>query len=67
MGVLQGAGVGGLNLVDDLRHTVGAKKRRAFAFLDLAHPFGHQSALVQQREQLLVDAVDLHAQAGEVG
>ena len=27
----------------------------------------NQRALVQQREQLLVDVVDLHAQAGEFG
>ena len=67
MRALERAGVGVGDLVDDLGHAVGAEERRAFTLLDFTHLFGHQRALVQQREQLLVDGVDLHAQAGEVG
>ncbi|MNV37056.1 hypothetical protein D3C71_1285590 [compost metagenome] len=61
------SGVGGLNLLDHLGYAVRAKERGALALLDFTHLFGHERPLVQQREQLLVDAVDLHAQAGEVG
>ena len=67
MRAFERARVGRLNLVDDLCHAVRAKKGRALAFFDFSHMFGHLGPLVQQCEQLLVDAVDLHAQAGEVG
>ena len=67
MRALERTGIGMGDLLNDLCHAVGAEERRAFALLDFTHLFGHQRPLVQQREQLLVDGVDLHAQAGEVG
>ncbi|MPM64266.1 hypothetical protein SDC9_111152 [bioreactor metagenome] len=67
VGGFQRAGVGCLDLLDDLGHAVGAEECRAFELLDLAHAFSHQCALVEQGEELLVDVVDLYAQTGEVG
>ena len=57
--------VGGLYLLDDLRHAIGAEKRRAFFALEVAHLFGHSGALIQQRQQLGVQAVDLHPKPGQ--
>jgi len=50
-----------LHFFDDLRHTIGSKKRRAFALLDIADLFGYMGTLIQQRQQLLVERVDLYA------
>ena len=67
MGVLERAGVGGLDLLDDLGHAVRAEEGRAFPLLDLADLLGHAGASVQQIQQLLVDIVDLHAQMRQIG
>src|SRR6218665_2731055 len=64
-GLLSGPGLVVWIFFYHLRDTVGVKKGRAFALFDLAHPLGHQGPLVQQREQLLVDMVDLPAQAAQ--
>jgi len=65
MRALERPRVGASDFFDHLRHAVGAEEGGAFAFLDLADTLGHQGALVQQGEQLLVDVVDLDAQAGQ--
>ena len=59
---LEGALVGGLDLLDHLGHPVRAEEGGAFSLLDFADLLGHAGALVQQREQLAVEGVDLRAQ-----
>ena len=66
MWAFERAWVGGLNLADDLGDAVGPKERCAFAFFDVPHLFGDQCTLVQKGEELLVNAVDLYAQTGEI-
>jgi hypothetical protein len=61
--VFERTGVGLCDLVDDLRHAVGAEERRAFGAFDLADFFGHMGALVQQVQQLFVQRVNLHTQS----
>ena len=57
-----GPGLAARDLVDDLGHAVRAEEGRAFGALDLADLLGDAGALVQQFQQLLVQAVDLVAQ-----
>ena len=63
--VLQRSGVVRLDLGDHLCHAVRAKEGRAFMALELAHLFGHACALIEQREQLGIQAVDLGSQLGK--
>ncbi len=62
MFVFERAGIGLGDLVDHLRHAVGAKEGRAFGAFDFAHLLGHMGTLVQQAQQLFVQRVNLHAQ-----
>ena len=67
MFALQWAGVGLLYFLDDCSHAIGPEEGRAFAALDLADFFSHAGALVQQREQLPVELVNLDAEFRQVG
>ena len=67
MAAVQGARVQVLDFLQHLRHPVGAEKRRAFAFFDLAHLLGHPRTLVEQLQKLFVQRVNLIAQRGQVG
>src|SRR5262249_17135821 len=59
---LQRAGIGRLDLVDDLRDAVGPEKGRAVAALQFTDLLGDVRAIVEQLEQLAVERVDLLAQ-----
>jgi len=63
--VQQRAGVARLQALDHLRDPVWAKKRRALGALDRPHLLGHARALVQERQQLGVERVDLQPQVGQ--
>ena len=67
MAVSQRPRVGLLDFVDDLGNPVGTEKRGAFLFFDFAHRFSHPGAVIEKREQLLVDGVDLDAQFRQRG
>ena len=62
---VQGARVGAGDLVDHLGHTVRTEERRAFGALDLADFFGHPGAVVEQLQQLAIQAVNLHTQLAQ--
>ncbi len=63
--VLEWAGVGLGDFVDDLRHAIGPEEGRAFGAFDLAHLLCHMGALVQQAQQLVVQRVNLHTQSAQ--
>ena len=62
MRIEQGALICFFNLGDDLSHTIGAKKGRAFCAFDFAHFFCDLGALIQQVQQLLIERINLNSQ-----
>ena len=59
------AGVGLLQVLDDLRLALGAKYRRAFSVLDDTDFMRQRRALVEQLQQRLIQRIDLDSELGE--
>jgi hypothetical protein len=64
-GGLEQAGVGLLQILDDLGLALGAKYRRAFSVLDDTDFMGQGRPLVEQLQQRLIQRIDLDSELGE--